>query len=447
MTWLDDLKRYVERKPLIVLRIDDDEWNRLSESRYGLNEFTIARSHQLLRSAKYQTICLVIGKNNISKHAHIALVTSRQPVTTLETRIKVKRGTSIEPETAQKLGNLLTDKKHARSLKTLLRGSSAVLTLTPKLSSHLIERLASIETNLGGMCHIAEALNAPKRFDSAAGLEEDALHMAFRAFGLSSNERAQSLDLVRGRGTGLARISVLEDGVIEHDARSVPGYDLIGSDLTGRAVFQRGSEQLEIYTANRRPLEKLFGVDLIYMNITRRNIVMVQYKMLEHEGGNTWEDWVYRPDSQLDEEIGRMKRFAIDHGPGQFEYRLNPAVFYLKFVRRDGSISNGGIVVPIDHYEKLRQDPACLGPKGGVRVSFDSLSGRYMHQGAFLDLVRSGYIGAHATTTEHLKTLVDHTLVAGRGIIAAIQTDTSPVHSDDMEGFESMIAEDFNSVP
>ena len=103
MTWLDDLKRYVERKPLIVLRIDDDEWNRLSESRYGLNEFTIARSHQLLRSAKYQTICLVIGKNNISKHAHIALVTSRQPVTTLETRIKVKRGTSIEPETAQKL--------------------------------------------------------------------------------------------------------------------------------------------------------------------------------------------------------------------------------------------------------------------------------------------------------------------------------------------------------
>jgi hypothetical protein len=31
----------------------------------------------------------------------------------------------------------------------------------------------------------------------------------------------------------------------------------------------------------------------------------------------------------------------------------NPAVFYLKFVKRDGLIRNGGIIILIEHYESL----------------------------------------------------------------------------------------------
>jgi hypothetical protein len=60
-----------------------------------------------------------------------------------------------------------------------------------------------------------------------------------------------------------------EDSVIEHDARHLPGFDLVGSDITGRAVFTKDRERLEIFTANRRPLEHVFGVDLIYLNATR----------------------------------------------------------------------------------------------------------------------------------------------------------------------------------
>src|SRR5260370_14181105 len=118
-------------------------------------------------------------------------------------------------------------------------------------------------------------------------------------------------------------------------------------------------------------------------------------------------DWIYRRDRNLDGEIRRMRHFAVAHPPDPHEYRLNPAVFYLKFVKRDGMIRSGGIITPIDHFEQLRNDPACKGPKGGLRISYDALAGRYMRQGAFLDLIRSGYIGAHAETTQHLKTLVD----------------------------------------
>ena len=98
---------------------------------------------------------------------------------------------------------------------------------------------------------------------------------------------------------------------------------------------------------------------------------MLQYKMLEEQSwGDTKTDWIYRPDNKLDEEIRRMRLFATDRESSHHEYRLNPAVFFLKFVKRYGSINSGGIIMPIDHFERLREDPACVGPKGGFRVSY-----------------------------------------------------------------------------
>jgi hypothetical protein len=265
--------------------------------------------------------------------------------------------------------------------------------------------------------------SARNQVDGIQDFQEDAVKVALKAFGLSSKDRPVALDVVRGKGSSLARIPAREDVVIAHDARSIPGYELIGSDITGRAVFERNNERLEVYTANRQPLEELLGVDLIYLNTARNNIVMVQYKMLEYRSSETDEDWVYVPDRQLESEIKRMRRFDRDHGAGPYEYRLNPSVFFLKFVKRQGTIGRGGIVIPIDHYQRIAANPEARGPKGGLRISFRSLSGRYMRQAAFLDLVRSGYIGAHAETTEHLKALVEHVLARGKGAVAAIQSE------------------------
>jgi hypothetical protein len=38
-----------------------------------------------------------------------------------------------------------------------------------------------------------------------------------------------------------------------------------------------------VFTANKRPLEELFGVDLTYLNKARGALVIVQYNTLEHE--------------------------------------------------------------------------------------------------------------------------------------------------------------------
>jgi hypothetical protein len=78
-----------------------------------------------------------------------------------------------------------------------------------------------------------------------------------------------AMKFVMGNAT-LVRISVMEDSVIEHDARQIPDHSLIRGDVTGRVVFQNGDEQLEVCMANRRPLERVFGVDLIYLNTISR---------------------------------------------------------------------------------------------------------------------------------------------------------------------------------
>lgn len=421
--WLDNLKRLVRKKPMVVFRFEDEEWSRLLDSRRGVHEFTIARSHELFDKVSVPTACLVLGKGFNGDELYFGLASSRSAVTTLESRIKVKRAIRIQPSTADDLIKIITHKNFASNLQRRFAAKESVVALSPKLSEHLVEKLAEIESNRGAMRSAIASLSAPKHFRGMDALQEDAVHTALRAFGLSSGDPAKSLELSKGSDTALARINIMEDSVIEHDARSFPEYELVDSNVTGRAVFEKGNERLEVFTANRRSLEKVLGVDLIYLNETRENIVMVQYKMLEpdeRKEGN--KDWIFRPDAKLESEIERMKKFSKDHPLGDHEYRLNPQVYYLKFVKRNGALSNAGIVIPVDHFEKLRNDPSCKGKRGAVRISFESLAGRYLRQGPFLNLISAGYIGATAKTTSYLKELVNAVVTGDNAVVAAIQS-------------------------
>lgn len=435
-TWLDALRQHVHTKPCVILRLDESDSGQLHASRRGLNEFTLARAHELCADIKTPTICLIFGKlsewatpEKIEHFAYIGLVSSRSPVTTLETRIKIKRAVSMAPDTEQAMSALLNGTAHATQLQKKLQSSADLLVLSPKLSGALIDALVAIPANQGPIRAVAESLTAPKRYTNFSAVQEDAVQTALKAFGLAASDRASRVELIDSQSTALARVPLMEDSVIEHDARAVPGYTLSASHITGRALFEKGTDKLEVFTANRRDLEHVFGVDLIYLNLTRKNIVMVQYKMLEpntRSGEPT--DWLYRPDSNMADEIRRMRAFSSAHAAGPLEYRLNPEVFYLKFVRRNGSLSNGSIVTPIDHYERLLSDQSCKGPRGALRISYNTLNGRYMRQNAFLDLIHSGYIGAYADTTAALSTLVEATLQGDRAVVAAVQSANQTVN-------------------
>ena len=147
--------------------------------------------------------------------------------------------------------------------------------------------------------------------------------------------------------------------------------------------------------------------------------------MLERQGRGDEGDWIYRPKSKLEEQIDRMRKHHRISVSGHHEYRLNPAMFYLKFVKRDAELGRAAIILPLDHYERVVMDPACRGPRNGLMVSYDKLDGRYLRQESFVDLMRSGYIGAYAENTRVMRKLIRDALAHGESVVAARHTKES----------------------
>ena len=237
--WPIILEQTVRTRRLVIFQFSYEEWSRLRESSRGLNQFTIARPHEYLDKLETPTACIVLGEDGSGTEARFGVVSSRSPVSTLESRVKVRRAQRIQPSSKAGLFRIVTEKSHAKRLQ---------------------DRLASAMS-----------------------------------------------------------------------------------------------------------------------------------------------------------------------------------IVVLRFIKRDGALRNAAITIPIDHFERLREDPACRGPRGGFRISFERLAGRYLRQSAFLDLIRSGYIGAHEETTIHLKTLVEAVVRHDRAAVAAVQSR----RSDDVADVEAFGHDEF----
>ena len=421
--WLQKFINHVERKPFNIIRFDEEAWEALKQSRLGVSEFTFARSHHSLNGLSKNSVCILSGTYEGAQELYIGLVQSKSAVTTLESRVKISRCSKLSTSNEQALQAISTNKVHSGNLKRRLATRKQEISLSSKLSSHLVEELAKEESNLLVFQRFHAAINRPRVFGKNIAQQHDAIQIAMKAFGLGGNDSAVELTGVANKQTALASVRLLEDAVIEHDARVLPDYNLIKSDVTGRASFEKNGKRLDVYTANKRPLEKVLGVDLIYVNLTHNNIVMVQYKMLEkQQKKNGFPDWIYRPDKQLKKELQRMKTFSSHQVASPKEYRLNSGVFYMKFVKRNGLIHNGGVILPLKHFKKVRKHKKSKGKRGGIRISYNALNGQYMRSGPFVNLISSGYIGSHVETTEHLTALIKAIVADGRSVVAAIES-------------------------
>ena len=414
----------------MLFRFHEDDWEKLRCSKRGTNEFTFTCEHEYVNKLRVPTACILTGSREEGRatELHFALLKSRSRVATLQSRLKITTAQPIAPSSEKELLGLITENSLRSILRDRLESEGPVVLLSPSLSVHLIEKLAEQRSNRQTLRAVVAVLETPKTYSSNIGLQQDAVTLSLKTFGLPDDAAPDVLELPSERDTVLAGFNIIEDNVIEHDAKIVPGFTLSHADLTGRALFRNnnGTETLEIITANKRPLEEAFGVDLIYLNSIKQNIVMVQYKMLERSRRSDKTDWLYHPDGQLEKEINRMNSLnRIFQPPGSLEYRLNPQVCYLRFVRRDAALGKSAVTIPIDHYETLRNDPAFKGPRKALRISYNTLNGRYLRQEGFLELIRSGYIGAYAQTTHDLTVLINEILKGGRAVIGAVQRFTA----------------------
>lgn len=440
----------LKRRGLSVLRLDADDWQELLNSRQRGQRFTLVYPHGIARSAKSGSPVLIVIQGGAShggdwdepadvpNQLKLGWVRSIQAVATRDSRVSFDHVHDLTPDALKALCGVTAPPAIRSHVAAVVESTAPFDAFTPKSGEWVIDRIAARPENAIALRRLTALLTKQRRFHDAVALQEDAVALALKAFG-ASDASATELALSRGT-TALEQARLREDAVIEHDARWIPGWTLSDSDLTGRAVFRQGDDQLHVFTANKQPLEELFGVDLIYLNERQQAIIMVQYKMMEEQERRSRKvetpygsyavreepEWIVPINAKFREELERMERF-VTATMGGGVYRMSHNPFFVKLVRRNGATGNAGILLSLDHLKLLMDAGDLTGPRGGLKISYGALGGHYLRGETFVDLVRSGYIGTHSATTEHFEALIKATLAGGRAVVAAIQSRL-PMH-------------------
>jgi len=440
MSAADELARWVEKRPLVLIRLDENESEHLYESRRWPQRFTLVRPHTSFEGCRVPTACLIEMQEQGTTVLNLGIVKQRTAISTMDSRMTVLRVRLLSRHTLESLCGLIDDLRFSSMMRTRLSQAESVLTLSPELSASVIYALARDELNLAAIETAVAELTIETSALSGRGVvwaQADAVKMATTIFGLDDMTPPANLTVRHGSQTALSLVGLryLEDNVITADSVDIPDFKRGKKDWTGRAIFRRGDERLVVYTANRGPLEKMLGVDLIYVNSTRSSIVMVQYKMLEQkEGKLSSGDWVFRLDEQAKKEIRRMKlpedmSGLIKSGPKSLkanskshDYRLSSNPFYFKFVKRrrvNGSLPS--LVMSLEHVNQLFPTSVVTRAKQSVCMSFSSLQGNYLRESDFIGLIRSGYIGTHRVESEWLKRIIDRVAKGNSALVLAWQ--------------------------
>jgi len=327
----NDVKN-LSQKPVSLLRISPDEWSAIADTRRQGARFSLNFPHGTARAGQRGGLVL-IATTDPDPALRLGLIASIAATSTFDSRVVFDLVSLAAPGSLARLLQAVTAPGLRTPRNRLASGTAQFERVSPKLGTALIVAMAQDPENIPPLTRILAHLRRPSRYNNARSLQQDAVALAIKAFG--GTDGASSIALP-GDDTAIATVRVLEDAAIEHDARWMPGWRLADSDLTGRATFARRDERLDVFTANKRPLEELFGVDLIYLNKARGALVMVQYKMLESEkparrstADKLFEDdtadeqeWIVRINDQFTDELSRMRRFDRDLAPDG-PYRLN----------------------------------------------------------------------------------------------------------------------------
>jgi len=432
----EQLARLFETKPLVLLQFGELYRAAYKERSRELNRLTIAQRHDVFTNIRPPMLCLVQEPDGPANSVSVGVILRRAAVTGFDTRLTVAHLNKLNLFSIATLKDRVGTKLFQTLLGDRLANEPFSAVLSTKLSVEIIELLSQDPINKSAIAATAAEIPGFTRRSAREWEQFDAIKTSLTAFGLKSSavpslvavpaESDSTLKRFDGAGTiqevSRDNIHVLEDSVIDRDASVIPGFALVKKHLTGRAVFENGRERLEVFTANKKPLEEMLGVDLIYVNSLIGNTVMVQYKMLSAAKSSSTEktEWIYRPDEQFDIEVQRMQLPRLD---GEREgYRLHGNPFFFKFVKRKGDgESHKSFIVSLEHLRILLGSPKCKGPKGGLRIGFDSLDGVYLRETEFLGLIKCGYIGLHRDETTALAPIINEVADGNRALVLAWQ--------------------------
>ena len=196
----------------------------------------------------------------------------------------------------------------------------------------------------------------------------------------------------------------LEDQQINHDTWTMFGWLARQAQHIAWREFTGFGQRLFVANANRDTAEATMGVDLIYYNMSRGSMILVQYKRLDAA-----KNGFYYPDSDRNlaseiERMHRVDRYVASHRNAHDDFRMEPSPCWIKLCHPQAYIPQTadmiyGMYFSLDHFQRLREDPGLKGPRRGVRFGYDNVPS-YLDNSTFAKLVETGLVGTSGTSTD-----------------------------------------------
>ncbi|MFJ3973922.1 hypothetical protein [Streptomyces sp. NPDC090021] len=216
----------------------------------------------------------------------------------------------------------------------------------------------------------------------------------------------------------------LEDHLVIHDTRAMHGWL---SDETNHVAWRRFQEHdrtLLVASANRTPAEQALGFDIIFCNVTRHSLVLVQYKKLDAERGVFSSP---NSDRNLAKELKRMRsldRYAERQAGPADEQRLDPSPSWIKLCHPRSVLPHTtemihGMYFPRRQFESLRDDGRLKdGRHGALRFGYKNVPA-YLDNTLFSRLVETGQIGTTGTSTDFVRQQLIRSFRGQRSLVLA----------------------------
>ena len=386
-------------------------------------------------------ICLHTGYTEAK--LFVGIVKKQSKIATGQVRLKATNILELEDITKDQLVQALPKEMKGRAENYF---GEEYKKLPPKLGEGLFNVIKDLKSDLSeGLESLFEALNS-RRLPSTtareedAAVEKDALGLSLDIFGIDRSDVFRRWEKNgKNIGTsflnGLKEFTVYEDDVINYDLHKFPGFDIlksdVSSDITGIVEFEsQDGEKLTVINANRKPMEKAMGVDLIYFHRRFASFIMIQYKMMDQRS-EQHSSFYYNPNQKShDEELERLinLRKLIANEKSSIDlsgYRFSDCSLFFKLCKKielkmdDHSLAPG-MYIPLDQWELLLKDESTKGAKGGRQFGYHTLHKRYMTKDIFVGLIQAGFIGTSGNASEKLALFIDDAVKKGKSVMYAI---------------------------
>ncbi len=297
-------------------------------------------------------------------------------------------------------------------------------TVRPEQAQALDDLIALVEINtplIGGtnkLDRLAEQRDAVGLVLDMARLDRADI---FKSVDASKEEQADDfLDL-------LTNYRQQERSLIEHDERWLQDLlNQVGKEMTFSTPGN--SVKVQVRITDKEPLETALGVDLLIYHSLYNSLIFVQYKAMKKEGSD---GWFYTPDAQLKLQLKAMAaartamRKRAKSAATLAAQRLNDEPFYFKLCERrkpdatDASLIAGMSMNSLHFEEFLTLPEAKDGPSGGIRAGYKNCH-RFFNNTEFIALVKGGWIGTSAQSSEFMKEVVTASLSGKRALVYAL---------------------------